>query len=158
MSVNGKPEGMSERARKRQAVIARRSNRLVQRRGPAQRFWSELHGRLYKLTGGHFFPRWFAGAPVMVLEVVGRRSGALRSTPVLYLREGDALVVMASNAGSDRTPTWWLNLREAGEATAVIGRERRTVRPRLLEGAERERIWPRFVEMYPQAEDYTKYT
>src|SRR4051812_31079411 len=84
---------------------------------------SRVHGALYRRTGGRFVPRWFAGAPVMVLEVVGRRSGELRATPVLYLRDGDDLVVVPSNAGSHTTPAWWLNLRAAGEATAVIGRE-----------------------------------
>ncbi len=149
---------MDERARRRQRRIAARSNWFVRERPRSQRRWSRLHARLYELTGGRFLPRWFAGAPVMVLETVGRRTGGPRSNPVLYLRDGDALVVMASNAGADRTPAWWLNLREAGEGTAVLGRERQRVRPRLLEGSERQRIWERFVEMYPQAEDYTRFT
>jgi F420H(2)-dependent quinone reductase len=148
----------ASRARVRQARIAERSNWVVRRRPRSQRAWSRLHARLYELTRGRFLPRWFAGAPVMVLETVGRRSGKPRSSPVLYLRYGDALVAMASNAGSERSPDWWLNLREAGEATVVIGTDRRRVKPRLLEGAERERVWRDFVEMYPQAEDYTKYT
>jgi F420H(2)-dependent quinone reductase len=94
----------------------------------------------------------------MVIETVGRKSGKPRESPVLYLRHGDALVAMASNAGSDRSPAWWLNLREAGEATVTIGTETHRVKPRLLEGSERERVWREFVEMYPQAEDYTRFT
>lgn len=117
-----------------------------------------LHARLYALSGGRFLPRWFAGAPVMVLETVGRKSGKLRRTPVLYLRHRDALVVLAANAGAERSPAWWLNLRDAGEAQVVLGRRRATVRPRVLEGAERDRLWRAFVEMYPQAEDYTLFT
>jgi len=70
-----------------------------------------LHARLYRISGGRFLPQWFAGAPVMVLETVGRRSGHKRATPVLYLRAGDALIVLAANTGADRTPAWWLNLR-----------------------------------------------
>jgi deazaflavin-dependent oxidoreductase (nitroreductase family) len=144
--------------RTRQTRIAKRSNWFVRNRPRQQRAWSRLHASLYQLTHGHFLPRWFAGAPVMVLETVGRKSGKPRSNPVLYLRYGDALVVMASNAGADRTPAWWHNLRDAGEATVVIGGERRRVRPRQLEGGERERLWAEFVEMYPQAEDYTRFT
>ncbi len=89
---------------------------------------------------------------------MGRRSGEPRATPVLYLRDGDALVVCASNAGAERTPAWWLNLREAGEGTAVVGSERTRVRPRVLEGAERERLWRAFAEMYPQLDIYTEFT
>jgi deazaflavin-dependent oxidoreductase (nitroreductase family) len=117
-----------------------------------------LHARLYRITGGRFLPRWFDGAPVMVLETVGRRSGRKRATPVLYLGDGDTLVVLAANAGADRTPAWWLNLREAGVGEVVVGRDRMRVQPRLLSGAERERLWLAFVGMYPQAEHYTRFT
>ncbi len=70
-----------------------------------------LHARLYRVSGGRFSPASgrcpqpprYAGAPVMVLETVGRRSGLKRATPVLYLRDGDAFVALAANA--DRV--WW---------------------------------------------------
>jgi deazaflavin-dependent oxidoreductase (nitroreductase family) len=124
----------------------------------AQRAAGRVHARLYRLSGGRFLPRWFSGAPVMVLETVGRRSGRLRRTPVLYLRDGEALVVLAANAGSSRVPAWWLNLRQAGEGAVVVGRRRSRVTPRELAGAERERLWRAFVEMYPQAEHYTELT
>jgi deazaflavin-dependent oxidoreductase (nitroreductase family) len=119
---------------------------------------ARLHARLYKLSAGRILPRWFAGAPVMVLETVGRRSGEKRSTPVLYLRDGDALVVLAANAGASRTPAWWLNLRDAGAGEAIVGRMRILVRPRVLAGAERDRVWRAFAEMYPQAEYYPRFT
>ena len=123
-----------------------------------QRAMGRAHARLYRLTGGRFGRRWFAGAPVMVLQTVGRRSGERRSTPVLYLRDGAALVVMAANAGSTRTPAWWLNLQAAGYGVAVLGRDHLPVRPRELAGTERERLWRAFVEMYPQAAHYPRFT
>jgi deazaflavin-dependent oxidoreductase (nitroreductase family) len=141
-----------------QKRVARQSNVVVRRWPRAQRAMGRAHARLYRWSGGRFVPRWFAGAPVMVLETVGRKSGQRRRTPVLYLRDGEALVVLAANAGSQRMPAWWLNLRDAGEAEVVVGRRRRRVRPRVLEGAERERLWRAFVEMYPQAEHYTEFT
>ncbi len=94
----------------------------------------------------------------MVLETVGRRSDEKRCTPVLYLRDGDALVVMAANAGANRTPAWWLNLKHAGQGTAVIGRRRFRVRPREVSGDERDRLWREFVQMFPQAEHYPRFT
>jgi deazaflavin-dependent oxidoreductase (nitroreductase family) len=141
-----------------QVRLARQSNRVVDRWPGAQHAIGRLHARLYRLSGGRFLPRWFAGAPVMVLETVGRRSGRKRATPVLYLRDGDALVVLAANAGADRTPAWWLNLREAGAGDVLVGRHRMRVRPRLLAGAERDRVWQAFIAMYPQAEYYTRFT
>ena len=125
--------------------------------GPLGRIGSRLHARLYRATGGRVGRGWF-GAPVVVLETVGRKSGKRRETAVLGLRDGDALVVVPSNAGMARVPAWWLNLQAAGEGTAVVRGERRRVRPRVAEGEERERLWRAFVAMYPQAEDYTGFT
>jgi deazaflavin-dependent oxidoreductase (nitroreductase family) len=142
----------------RTAQIAERSNWVVVRHPRAQRAWSRLHARLYRWSGGRFLPRWFHGAPVMLLETVGRRTGRPRANPVLYLEHGDHLVVLAANAGADRTPAWFLNLQAAEEGIAVIGGRRRHVRPRLITGAERERLWGEFVAMYPQAEHYTRFT
>jgi deazaflavin-dependent oxidoreductase (nitroreductase family) len=137
--------------------IARRSNRIANTRPRSVRAFSRLHARLYKLTGGRFKPRWY-GAPVLVLETVGRHSGEKRATPVIYLGDGETLVVLAANAGAHKTPAWWFNLEAAGEATAVVAGRRSTVRPRVVEGEERRRLWQAFVEMYPQAEEYTKLT
>lgn len=117
-----------------------------------------MHAWVYRITGGRVGRRWFARAPVLVLETVGRRSGEKRYTPVLFLRDGDALVVMAANAGASRTPAWWLNLRHAGRGVVHIGSDRRPVRPREVGGAERDRLWAAFVEMYPQAAHYRRFT
>jgi len=137
--------------------IARRSNRIANRRPRIVRAWSRLHARLNRVTGGRFMPRWF-GAPVLVLETVGRRSGRKRATAILYLADGDRVVVYAANAGAHRTPAWWLNLREAGEGTTMLRGRRTVVRPRVLEGAEREAAFERFCEMYPQAREYPAFT
>ena len=102
-------------------------------------------------------PNWF-GAPVMVLETVGRKSGKPRATPILYLRDGDRLVVQPANAGNDTVPAWWLNLRDAGEGVAVIAGERHSVRPRLATAEEHERLWPAYLRMYPAAGEYLEFT
>ena len=125
--------------------------------GPVARLATRLHARLYRASGGRIGRRWF-GAPVVVIETVGRRSGKRRATPVLGLRDGEDLVVVPATAGMTRVPAWWLNLRAAGEGVAVVRGERRRVRPRIAEGAERERLWRAFARMYPQAEDYTGFT
>lgn len=61
--------------------------------------FTRLHARVYRLTRGHLVGRWF-GMPILILEVRGRRSGALRSTPMIYLRDGTRFVVVAANSGA----------------------------------------------------------
>lgn len=98
------------------------------------------------------------GSPVIVLETIGRRSGELRRTPVLGLRAGDDFIVLAANAGADRTPAWFLNLSAAGRAAVVADGARIPVVPRPLRGAERDRQWTRFVAMHPATEHYRAFT
>jgi deazaflavin-dependent oxidoreductase (nitroreductase family) len=119
------------------------------------RRWSQMHARLYRRTGGRFMPKWF-GAPVLVLETVGRKSGEPRVTPLVYARDGDNFVVSPAAGGTTTSPGWWLNLQAAGRGVVVIGRERRAVRPRVVEGAERERLWPKVADAYPPSRDYVR--
>ena len=126
-------------------------------KSPLSRRFTRIHAELYRRSRGRVLTRWFGG-PVMVLEVIGRRSGQIRPVPVIRVQHGDSFVVVPSNAGSDRTPAWWLNLRDAGEGWVVYRGERRHVRPRVTEGEERERMWQRFVEVYPGLNDYSAYT
>jgi deazaflavin-dependent oxidoreductase (nitroreductase family) len=87
--------------------------------------------------------------PILVLETVGRRSGVRRTNPVVYLPDGDNLVVVPANAGNQVPPDWWLNLRAAGEGIAILGQERRRVTPHEATGAERARLWRHFAARTP---------
>ena len=71
-----------------------------------------------------------------------------------FLPDGDALVVVASNGGSDYVPAWWLNLRSNPEAEIELGRERTRVRAREASPAERARLWPEFTS---RVSAYAKY-
>ena len=143
---------MSDRARR----IAGFTNRSARRRRSAV-LWSRLHARVYRATGGRLMRGWF-GAPVIVLETVGRRSGRTRTAPVIGLRSGEDLVVLAAAAGSDRAPAWWLNLRASGEATVVVRGRRRRVRSRVSTGSERASLWERYLALYPAARHYPRFT
>lgn len=94
------------------APISRTRARLnhLGTKAPGAHAFSQLHAALFKLSGGRFGRRW-SGVPVLVLITVGRKSGRRRETPVVYMRDGDDLVVLPAAAGSDRTPAWWLNLQ-----------------------------------------------
>jgi deazaflavin-dependent oxidoreductase (nitroreductase family) len=119
--------------------------------------FTKAHARLFAKTSGGFLGRWM-GSPVLVIEVVGRKSGKLRRVPIIYMPDGDRIVVVAANGGNDRTPAWWLNLRETGEADIVIGAERRHVSARVAEGDEREDLWERFAKVYPGIDEYKTFT
>ncbi len=89
-----------------------------------------LHRALFLRGQNGPLARWF-GASILVLETVGRRTGRLRATPLAYLSHGDDLVVVPANAGADLAPAWWLNLQAAGQGVAILGNQRRPVRPRI---------------------------
>lgn len=108
---------------------------------------------IYRRTGGRLGGR-VAKAPVLLVDHVGRKSGRARTTPLLYLRDGRDLVIVASRAGSDATPAWWLNLKAEPATTVQVGAERRKVIARRATPEEKAALWPRLVEMYG---DYAVY-
>ena len=109
----------------------------------------------YRLSGGRLGGT-YAGAPILLLHHRGARSGQERVSPLLYLPDGDAMVIVASKGGTDRHPAWYHNLRAHPETVVEVGRERRPVRARVLEGEERERMWDRVVALYRHYADYQR--
>jgi F420H(2)-dependent quinone reductase len=116
-----------------------------------------LNAWLYRRTGGRLGNK-VRGAPVLLLDHVGRKSGTHRTSPVLYLQDGADLVVVGSRGGSDAMPGWFFNLMAAPNTTVQVGPERRSVLAREATAKERERLWPRLVEMYPDYEAYQRRT
>jgi len=114
---------------------------------------SQAHGALYRASGGRI-GGGVQGMPVVLLTTTGRKSGKSRTTPLLYVRDGDAVVVVASNGGSDDAPAWWLNLRSNPLAEIEIGRERSSVAARKASPDEYARLWPKFTSGFP---GYAKY-
>jgi len=106
----------------------------------ALRTIGKLNVPLYRLSGGRLFGR-LNDAPILLLTTTGRKSGEPRTAPVLYMRHGDDLVVIGSNAGNARTPAWSLNLQANPDARVEIGRKAQAVRARVAEGDERGRLW-----------------
>ena len=138
---------------------ARLTNLLSRPRALATRA-THLHARVLRATRGRVGAR-NPIAPrqrVLALTTRGRRSGEERSTAVGYLEDGDRIVLVASNAGLDRLPAWWLNLREHPDAEVDLGRERRAVRARTATDEERERLWPRVLEQFEGFDSYASYT
>jgi deazaflavin-dependent oxidoreductase (nitroreductase family) len=140
-------------------AAARLTNLLSRPRALATRA-TGLHARVLRATRGRLGSR-NPIAPrqrVLALTTRGRKSDEHRSTAVGYLEDGDRIVLVASNAGLDRPPAWWLNLREHPEAEVALHGERRTVRAREASDEERERLWPRVLEQFEGFDSYEHYT
>jgi deazaflavin-dependent oxidoreductase (nitroreductase family) len=119
---------------------------------------SWLNTWIYRVSGGTVGGRWKYGAPVMLLTVVGRKSGTPRTTPLLYLRDGEAIVTVASKAGVSRHPQWFLNLERHPDCEVQIGRETTRRRARRATDEEKTRLWPRLITMYPDYDVYQQRT
>ncbi len=117
---------------------------------------SAVHRALYRVSGGLLGAN--VGAPVLLLTTLGRKSQQSRTTPLLYLEEGDHWIVVASNGGDDRYPAWWLNLKANPVAQIQIGRVVNQVRARETTEMDRDRLWPLLVGMYPVYDDYQRRT
>jgi deazaflavin-dependent oxidoreductase (nitroreductase family) len=97
-------------------------------------------------------------APVLLLHHVGRKSGHERVTPVLFMADGERLIVVGSKGGASRHPGWYINLMAAPVTRVEVGRRSVRVRARELEGAERDAYWPRLLKMYPSFAIYQRRT
>jgi F420H(2)-dependent quinone reductase len=113
----------------------------------------KLNIPIYRLTGGRVFGS-LDGTPILLLTTTGRKSGQQRTAPVIYMRDGERLVVIGSNAGNLKAPAWALNLEANPSAEVEIGRDRRPMRARIADGDERADLWRRFNEHYSGFDDY----
>jgi deazaflavin-dependent oxidoreductase (nitroreductase family) len=132
-------------------LYAKVSPKLADRPGAA--LPTRAHAWLLKRSKGRLGKRFF-GAPVLVLRTTGRKSGEPRESPMFFVRHGDGWAVVASNAASKRPPAWFLNLEaDAGVHVLVDGGEH-PARARRASEAERDELWPRFVEIYRGYDHY----
>lgn len=115
------------------------------------------HLALYKLTRG-MIGASLAGKPMLLLTTTGRKTGVLRTTPLQYLKDGENLVIVASNGGNPSNPGWWFNLTATPEAEAQVGRQKQRVRAETAQGEERDRLWALLVDVYPEYDGYQKET
>jgi F420H(2)-dependent quinone reductase len=91
---------------------------------------------------------------MLLLDHVGAKSGTKRTSPLLYFRDEDDLVVIASKGGYPKHPAWYHNLIANPDTEVQVGTERRAVHARVADAEERERLWPRAVKSYHGYADY----
>jgi deazaflavin-dependent oxidoreductase (nitroreductase family) len=94
------------------------------------------------------------GRPLILLTTTGAKTGQPRTTPMMYVRDGDRLFVIASNAGAPKHPDWYHNLVADPHVTAEVGHETFEATAVVLEGAEREQVWNQIIAQYPFFADH----
>ena len=114
-----------------------------------------VHTFLYRRTGGrlgHTIP----GVPgkMLLLDHVGAKSGTKRTSPLLYIEDGEDVVIVASKGGFPKHPAWYHNLVANPDTTVQVGGEKRAVHAHVATPEERERLWPLAVKAYHGYEDY----
>ncbi|MDX6585411.1 MAG: hypothetical protein QOI10_4595, partial [Solirubrobacterales bacterium] len=127
---------------------------LADKSWPVTRRLMGLHTLIYRASGGaigHTGP----GLPAMLLlDHVGAKSGTKRTAPLLYIKDGDDLVIVASKGGYPKHPAWFHNLRANPDTTVQVGRENRKVHAREATEEERTRLWPKAVASYKGYREY----
>ncbi len=116
--------------------------------------WVADHIRRYVETDGADGHEWRPGVFTLLLTTKGRRSGALRRTALIYGRDGDAYLLVASQGGAPEHPAWYLNLRDEPQVEVQVGAERFTARARTATPEEKPRMWATMVSVWPAYDDY----
>jgi deazaflavin-dependent oxidoreductase (nitroreductase family) len=113
---------------------------------------------LFQMTGGWLGGKFPGGAPICLVTTRGRKSGQDRTIALLYLQDGDRVVLVGSKGGMSHHPGWIFNLRAEPRCEVQIGTERRRMRARTANADERRSLWPRLVAMYADYAEYQKRT
>ncbi len=98
------------------------------------------------------------GQNILILTTTGRKSGKKRDTPLQYTTDGDRFIIIASNGGAPKHPTWFLNLRANPQAQIQIRSQKIAVTASEASGDERTRLWSQVTGVHQNFADYQKRT
>ncbi|HJQ42757.1 MAG TPA: nitroreductase family deazaflavin-dependent oxidoreductase, partial [Jatrophihabitantaceae bacterium] len=125
---------------------------------------SAAHIRLYRWSGGHIGKKWHVGSalrkgvPTCLVTTTGAKSGLPRTVPLLFMPDGDNVVLVASQGGLPSNPAWLYNVRKNPDVTVQVMRSVRQMRAHVASPDERERLWPRLVDLYADFASYQSWT
>lgn len=149
---------MARRARAEGAKYPRTSEREQRLLKPVLRFASRLNTAVFRATGGRLGGRFPGGAPVGLLTTTGRKSGRERTLPLVYARDGERVLLVASQAGMPRHPLWYRNLEANPDVSFQIGGDVRRYRARAAGPDELAALWKVVCEVYADFDEYRKRT
>ena len=118
----------------------------------------KLHTLAYRLSGGIVGHRVPFGPPMLLLDHTGAKTGRQRTTPLVYVRDGDNFALVASKGGHPRHPAWFHNLKAHPDTTVQVGSRRIPVTARVATKQQKKRLWPKAVEVWPGYDGYQKRT
>ncbi|MBF0661531.1 MULTISPECIES: nitroreductase family deazaflavin-dependent oxidoreductase [unclassified Rhodococcus (in: high G+C Gram-positive bacteria)] len=128
------------------------------------KWMSRVNVAAYRATGGRVGGKWRVGSafpwgiPVCLVTTTGRKTGQPRTAPLLFLEDGDKVVLVASQGGMAKHPLWFRNIQANPEVTVQIKSRVRKMHARVATDTERAAYWPRLVEMYPDFDNYQSWT
>jgi deazaflavin-dependent oxidoreductase (nitroreductase family) len=117
------------------------------------KYGARLHVTMSRRSGGRL-ARTFRGGDMLLLSHTGRKSGRTFTTPALFVRDGEDLVVAASNGGVDAEPQWWLNLQADPRGTVDVHGRRTDVVASQVAEADRQRLWDALMAKCPTYDKY----
>ena len=109
---------------------------------------------IFRASGGKYGAKFMRGAPVLLLTTTGRKSGEPRVAPLIYLRDGERLVIVASKGGMAKNPLWYGNLIANPNVEVELPGEKIAMRAERATDEEKALLWPRLLEVYPDYDDY----
>lgn len=112
---------------------------------------------VFRLTHGKLMSR-MRGMPILLLNSIGRRTGKKRTTPLMYIRDGENYVITASNNGRDKHPSWFYNIGSESKVEIEVPGDRLEVVPFIASEIDKERLWPQLVAQAPFFDGYRKGT
>lgn len=119
--------------------------------------WNRQTIEAFRANEGKVGGMW-EGRPLLLLTTTGAKSGQRRTNPMMYLREGKRLFVFASKGGAPTNPDWYHNLLAHPEVTVEIGNEKYHAIAKPVTGEERDKIYAKWAQMYPQFGEYQQKT
>lgn len=120
---------------------------------PDYSLFGDEHVRKYEETGGKIGHDW-NGTSVLILHSKGRKSGKTRKNPLIYGRDGDDYIIVASKGGAPQNPGWYENLRAHPDVAIQVGDKVIPVTARTGTAADKQRVWPMMVAHWPGYADY----
>ncbi len=121
------------------------------------KLFGKAHKVVYRMSGGRLFAK-LGRAPMLLLTATGRKSGKPRTTPLLYVEDGEGFAVVASFGGAPEHPSWYRNLEKNPEVTLQIENRVISVTASTATPEEKKRLWPRLTDIYPDYDTYQKET
>lgn len=119
--------------------------------------WVAKQARIYEESGGTKGTT-VHGSPCLLLDYRGRRSGGWHRTVLIYGRDADSYLVVASNGGADDHPLWYRSIQENPGVRLRVDTARFTARAHTLSPQEKARVWPHLVSVFAPYESYQRKT